>query len=259
VSTPVISGEALLATLLVWVRVAATLVASPIFGSVPAPAVFKVLLSLFLSVAIAMGVAANPAVHHDAIGGSDSLAALVLGEAFIGLTLGFGLHAAFGALSMAGKVLDIQLGFGLGATYDPVLRTQAPVLSAALTLYGVVIFFLVGAHHGLVRGLAFSFERMPAGTGTLGPAALPAVVAQFGAMFTLAVVIVAPVIFGLLLVEAGLSVLSRVMPQMNIMFVGVPVKIFAGLSLLALLAPHLRAPLAGAMRGVFVYFERVAA
>jgi flagellar biosynthetic protein FliR len=146
----------------------------------------------------------------------------------------------------------------MGATYDPILRAQAPVLSAALTLYGVVIFFLVGAHHGLVRGLAFSFERMPAGGPGLGPAALPAVVAQFGAMFTLAVVIVAPVIFGLLLVEAGLSVLSRVMPQMNIMFVGVPIKIFAGLSLLALLAPHLRAPLAGAMRGVFVYFERVA-
>jgi len=250
----------MLATLLVWVRVAATLIASPIFGTVPAPAVFKVLLSLFLSVAIAMGVAANPAAHlaipHDVAAGN--LPALVLTEAFIGMTLGFGLHAAFGALSIAGKVLDIQLGFGMGATYDPVLRTQAPVLSAALTLYGVVIFFLVGAHHGLVRGLAFSFERMPAGGAGLGPAALPAVVAQFGTMFTLAVVIVAPVIFGLLLVEAGLSVLSRVMPQMNIMFVGVPIKIFAGLSLLALLAPHLRVPLAGAMRGVFVYFERVA-
>lgn len=255
--TPVISGDALLATLLVWVRVAATLVASPIFGSVPAQASFKVLLSLFLSVAIAMGVAANPAVLRDVAAGN--LAAAVLCEAFIGMTLGFGLHAAFGALSIAGKVLDIQLGFGLGATYDPVLRTHAPVLSAALTLYGVVIFFLVGAHHGLVRGLAFSFERMPAGGAGLGPAALPAVVAQFGAMFTLAVVIVAPVIFGLLLVEAGLSVLSRVMPQMNIMFVGVPIKIFAGLSLLALLAPHLRVPLAAAMRGVFVYFERVAA
>jgi flagellar biosynthesis protein FliR len=257
VPLPLPPGDALLAPLLIWVRVAATLVASPIFGTVPAPAVFKVLLSLFLSVAIALGVAANPA--HSPSLAHTHLAAAVLHEAFIGLTLGFGLQTAFGALSMAGKVLDIQLGFGLGATYDPVLGAQAPVLSAALTMYGVVIFFLVGGHHGLVRGLAFSFERMPAGTGDLGAGALPAVVAQFGAMFTLAVVVVAPVIFGLLLVEAGLSVLSRFMPQMNIMFVGVPVKIFAGLSLLALLAPHLRTPVASAIRGVFVYFERVAA
>lgn len=247
--------DTLLIAMLVWVRVAAALVASPVFGTVPAPVEFKTLLLLFFSLALAGALLPHPSAGREVA--RINLPALFLGEAFIGLTLGFGLQAAFGALSIAGKVLDIQIGFGMGATYDPVMRAPAPVLATALTLYAVLLFFLLGGHHGVLRGLAFSFERMPPGTGSLSPAALAAVVAQFGAMFSLAVVIVAPVIFGLLLVDAGLSVLSRVMPQMNIMFVGVPVKIFAGLGLLAVLAPHLRVPLARAMRSVLAYFERV--
>lgn len=249
------TADTLLIAMLVWVRVAAALLASPVFGTVPAPVAFKTLLVLFFSLAVAGAMLSHPGVRQGLP--RANLPALLLGEAFIGMTLGFGLQAAFGALSIAGKVLDIQIGFGMGSTYDPVMRAPVPVLGTALTLYAVVIFFLVGAHHGVLRGLAFSFERMPPGTGALSPQALQAVVAQFGAMFSLAMVVVAPVIFGLLLVDAGLSVLSRVMPQMNIMFVGVPVKIFAGLALLALLAPHLRVPLGRAMRSVLVYFERV--
>jgi flagellar biosynthetic protein FliR len=256
-----LTTDMLLLAMLVWVRVTAALVASPVFGTVPAPVAFKTLLLLFFSLALAGAMLPHPdarAALPQPGAWRAHLPALFLTEAFIGLTLGFGLQAAFGALSIAGKVLDIQIGFGMGATYDPVMRAPVPVLATALTLYAVVIFFAVGAHHGVLRGLAFSFERMPAGAGTLSAQALPAVVAQFGAMFSLAVVVVAPVIVGLLLVDAGLAVLSRVMPQMNIMFVGVPVKVFAGLALLALLAPHLRVPLARAMHGVLAYFERVA-
>jgi flagellar biosynthetic protein FliR len=237
---------------LVWVRVAVALFGSPLFGSTT-PTVFKVLLSLFVSVAFALSLAGNPAVAASVL--REPWPVLMVSEAFVGLTLGFGLQAAFAAFALAGKVLDIQIGLGIAGTYDPLLRTQTP-LATTLSLVATVVFFLIDGHHGLMRALLFSFENVPIGA-SLSPAALPAVVAQFGAMFTIAVTVVAPVILGLLLVEAGLSVVSRVMPQMNIIFVGVPIRVFAGLGLLILLAPYLRTPVATATRTVFEFFGRV--
>jgi flagellar biosynthetic protein FliR len=64
-------------------------------------------------------------------------------------------------------------------------------------------------------------------------AMVPAVVRQAGQMFSLGFAMVAPVVFCLTLVELGLGVLSRNLPQMNTLVVGVPIKVVVGLAALA--------------------------
>jgi len=105
-------------------RLGALFVLSPVWGVTGAPASFRVLFILGLS---AMLVSAMPAGSLAAPGGLATLAIAAASELAIGAMLAFGVFAAFAAFMLAGKILDIQIGFGLGNVFDPVTRSQSPV------------------------------------------------------------------------------------------------------------------------------------
>jgi flagellar biosynthetic protein FliR len=121
---------------------------------------------------------------------------------------------------------------------------------------GVVVFFALDAHHALLRGLAFSVRQIPPGSWPHSLAA-GAVVRQFGAVFTLSLALVAPVFSVLLLLEGGLAVISRMLPQMNVFFVGMPLKILLGLGLLAISAPMLAPVMGRTYASIFEYWTGV--
>lgn len=240
-------------SLLLWLRLAALFFLSPVFAGFKGPTPVLVVLSLGLSGLLAAGWQGAQSAPPLAPGG---LFVAGLSEVFIGMVMAFGVHAAFAAFSAAGQLLDLQIGFGAGATFDPVTRNNAPVLAAAFSSLAAVAFFSMDAHHALLRGLAFSVSEMP-------PGALPksmsvqAVVGQFGAIFTLALALIAPAFIVLLLLEGGLAVISRTLPQMNVFFVGMPVKILLGLGVLAASAPMLPPVMGRAYASIFVFWGRV--
>jgi flagellar biosynthesis protein FliR len=210
-------------------RLGALFALSPIWGVAGGPPALRVLLVLALS---AMLYGALPATGARVPIEGAGLAVAAATELAIGAVLAFGVFAAFAAFSLAGKIIDVQSGFGLGNVFDPVTRSQAPVIGTLLNLLAVTLFFAIDGHHALLRGVAFSLEALPLGT-LPGALAADALVRQFGAMFVLALVLAAPVVFCLLLVEVGLAVLSRSLPQMNVFIVAIPIKIFVGLAMLA--------------------------
>lgn len=242
-----------LAVFLVALRVGMILMLTPIFTNLAGLVTVRVLFTLSLSLALVAGMGLRPG-HIELDMGHLLFAAM--GEIFIGATLAFGIFAAFGAFSVAGKVIDIQSGFSIGTVYDPVTRGGAPLFSTMLNLVGVVAFFGMDAHHALLRGLAFSFTQVAPGTGLrlidVGP-----IVRQFGVMFSLGVAVIIPVMLGLLLVEVGLAVISRVLPQMNIFVVGAPVKIFAAIGLLAMTAGSLGKVMGTIYASIFIFWEQV--
>ena len=240
------------ASLLLWLRLAALFFMTPLFAGFKGPTAVLAILSLGLAGLLA---AAWPNTRVLVGSSPGSLLIAGLGEVFVGMVLAFGVHTAFAAFGAAGRLIDLQIGFGAGATFDPVTRQDAPVLAAAFAVLAVVAFFAMDAHHALLRGVAFSITEVP--PGSLPKAISPeAMVRQFGAVFTLALALIAPVFVVLLLLEAGLAVLSRVLPQMNIFFVGMPVKIMLGLGTLALAAPALPPVMARAYASIFVFWGR---
>jgi flagellar biosynthetic protein FliR len=122
----------------------------------------------------------------------------------------------------------------MGQVFDPMTRQQQPILSAVFTQVALVGFFLLDGHHALLRGVALSVEAAPPGQAWALEPLLPAVAKQAAQMFSLGFAMVAPVVFCLTLVELGLGVLSRNLPQMNTLVVGVPIKVVVGLSALGL-------------------------
>lgn len=244
----------LAAVFLLALRVAPLFVMAPVLGSTDVPVRFRVLLSLALAATLASagGVPADAGVL-EAPGAFFSAAAA---ELVIGVALVFGVFAAFGAFLFGGRLLDMQVGFGIANVFDPVTRTQGPLLGGTLGLLALVVFFAVDGHHLLIRGVVYSLERFPPGR-PLSALNAAAVVEQFGTVFALGVLVVSPAVILLLLLDAGLAVEARTMPQMNVFFVAMPLKVVAGVLMLALSMRYLAPVLARAFDSIGTYWQRL--
>lgn len=243
-----ISSVALLA-----IRIAPLFVLAPVFGSVQVPLQFRVLFVLALAALLVNALSIKSFKSSLSLG---NFATYALSEFALGLLFAFGLFAAFGAFMLAGRIIDLQMGFGVAGLIDPASQRQAPLLGTFLNVLAIVMFFAIDGHHMILRGLAFSLEHIPLGT-TIENINAAAVIGQFGLMFIYAVAIVAPALFGILLLDLGMAVMARSMPQMNVFIVSIPLKIFVGLVLIAFSLAYL-APLATRIfESVFIYWESV--
>lgn len=237
---------------LVSLRIGVLLMFSPIFTAIEGLVTVRVLFTLALSGMLVSAMPLPPAPVALAIG---PVIFAALQEVAVGVTLAFGVMAAFGAFSMAGEILDIQSGFGLASVYDPVTRGGAPMFATMLNMLGVVAFFSMDAHHAFMRGIEFSLQHAAPGAG-FAALHVDDVVRMFGLMFSLGVALIIPVLLCLLLVEIGLAVVSRVLPQMNVFIVLVPVKLAAGIVLFALALPTLGAPMGRVYAAIFQFWEQ---
>jgi flagellar biosynthetic protein FliR len=213
-------------------RMTALLLFTPVLGGANVPVQARVVMLLAFT---ALMLAALPtATHGQALPNNVPAIALSgLTELLIGTAMAFGLHCAFGALTLAGRMLDLQIGFSVGEIFDPVTRAPSPLLGTLLTMLGTVIFYAMDGHHLLLRMVAYSFEKVPVGDTMPWHAAKP-FLDQFGVMFALGLTLAGPVVVALLLVDLGLGIVSRTMPQMNVFLIGIIVKIVVGLLIFAL-------------------------
>ena len=245
----------LVVVFLISLRLGALFVLAPGLGAIQAPGPFRVFLVVALAAAL-VPLVQIPASAQAIAGSPGALLSSALNELVVGALLAFGLFAAFGAFMIAGRAIDVQIGFGVASLLDPVSRTHGPLLGTALNLTGLAVFLAADGHHLLLRGLALSFERVPPGGGLPG-FDLGAIAAQFGVAFSLGLAIAAPVLALLLMIDLGLSVMSRTMPQWNVFFVSMPAKIFAGLAVLALSIPHLGPVMNRLFASVFRFWDQV--
>lgn len=220
------------AVMLLSARLAALFLMTPLLYAVPMPGSVRVLFALGLSAALSLPLAWSADVLPT---GPGDLAASFLSELALGATLGLGILMAFSGFETAGRLLDVQIGFGMAQVLDPVTRRQVPVLTSVFGSLALLIFFLVDGHHALLRGVAFSLERFPVGRAwSIGSTAEP-LVRQAAGLFTLGFALAAPVVLSLLLLEFALGVVSRNLPQANMLALGIPVKIVAGMLALSIL------------------------
>jgi flagellar biosynthetic protein FliR len=216
----------IVAMLLLSARIAALLLMTPLLYAAALPLLVRVLMAVGFAWVIALPFAGSAGATPYAFG---ALLAALLRELVIGATLGLGVLMAFAGFALGGRLVDVQVGFGIAQVFDPTTRTRVPVLSSVFALFAAVFFFLVNGHHALLRGIAYSVERFPVGQAAPLATAAEPVARGAAALFTLGFALAAPVVLGLLLVDFALGVISRNLPQMNMLVLGVPVKIVAGL------------------------------
>lgn len=222
----------MVSVLLLTVRLTMAVALSPALSAYGVPVPVKIAMTLALA---ALTVAHMSPVPAAATWAADPslLVMPVLAEGFIGALLGLGVHVVLASLALAGRMLDVQIGFAIGSVFDPVTRTSANVLGSITALLGVTLFFASDAHLQLAQIVSRSIDAFPLGE-------LPALddpmrpLLASGLMFTLAMALAAPVAVALLLTDLAIGVASRNMPQMNVLMLALPVKVIVGYAMLAL-------------------------
>jgi len=248
-----VNAAVVLTILLISVRISGVLLLSPLFSIAQLPIRIRILFLLGLSLVLYLGLAISPLHSLASIGG---LISAIITEVIVGALMAFGIFTAFAAFMFGGRVMDFQMGFGVANLIDPATNTQAPLIGTLLNIMGVMTFFLLDAHHMILRGLAYSFDKIPVGT-PINELNMLAVIQQFGIVFSYGIALASPVILTLLLVDVGVAVAARTMPQINIFIVAMPLKIFIGLMVLAISIRYMPPILERLFASIFRYWELV--
>ena len=236
------------ALLLVATRVAGVLLFAPVLGFATLPARIRLLFVLAISAVLLGTLAAGGAPPQDV-----PTATAFGRELLLGAAMGFGIVATFAAFMFGGRILDYQLGFGVATLFDPASRIQSPLMGTLLSMIGAVLFLSLDAHHTLIRALAYSLAVVPPGTAHAWEPTL--LLQQFGLLFTYGVVLVAPAVAALMLVDLAVAVAARVMPQVSAYFVALPVKVFLGLTVTAVSLRVMGPYIDSMFDGIFRYWE----
>jgi flagellar biosynthetic protein FliR len=226
-------------------RLAVVMAMTPVLYAMPIPGRVRALLVIGLSWTLAQLLPVNHAVAYQEMGGLFQAACV---EVALGIVLALGVLLAFAAFSLAGNLLDVQIGFGIAQVFDPVGNKSSPLLVSAFNYVAVVGFMLVDGHHSLLRALAYSFELFPAGAGWPLLLASGPVFKHASGMFVLGFALAAPVVFCILLVEFALGLVARNLPQINMLVLGIPAKIVVGFAVMSLWF----AGMGGAMNRVYM-------
>ena len=221
--------------LLVLTRTSGIFFVSPFFGSMNVP------VQIRAGTAVAMAVLIFPALMDEMIVEAPAtvlmFAALVMQELFVGWLIGFIGYVVLSAINMAGKVMDMQVGFTIAQVMDPTSNEQSPLIGSFLYNLTIIYFLAVNGHHMIVAALVESFRAVPFNAVTWHPAMADFMGDVTNGIFLVGMKIAMPVTFSILMTNVGMGILARTMPQMNIFVVGVPMHLMIGTAMLAMIMP----------------------
>ena len=226
------SQTELLRYLLIVCRVSPLMIIGPFWGSSLVPGQVRVYLALMVS-ALLLPVVRAP-ISPDAASSMVALVFSVASELLLGFVFAYMAVLLFAAVQMAGQLVDIQVGFGIANVFDPLSGSQVTLIGQVLYMAAIFVFILLDGHHLMLKGLAESFSVAPPGHPFSGMAPIQLIVERGGSLlFILAAQVAAPAMTALFLVNLAMGLVSRVLPQINIFLVGLPLNVGIGLLVLA--------------------------
>ncbi len=246
----------LMAFFLVLVRVGCIFAFLPFLGSGKAPKVLKALIVLVLSLVIfpVSGVEVPPG-DWSALRFSRYVAA----EALLGCLMGVAAYVVFASIRIAGELVGRQIGMALAITADPVSGVQATPLGNFAELVGILVLFSIGGHHLMLAALHRSFALWPLGSFLSADFIRKVIVTAGSRCFLIALQVAAPLLLITFMVSLVMAVMARLVPEVNILVVGFPLRIGVGLIGLTLFVPTLVRCSADVSRAMVRFITGIAA
>lgn len=217
--------------LLVMFRFAGLVFTAPILSSGNFPTIAKIGL---IGMSAYVVTPTLPALGHPLPAEPLPFALTAAGELLIGMIIGLVMQLVFGAIQLAGQVMDMQSGFGLINVFNPALETQVPLFGFFYFILAVLYLLVTNGHHLMIRALVSTFDRIPIGGFAPQTSVMGQVVAWAGLMFYDAILIAAPVAAAMMLAYVTMGLMGRVVPQIHLFVVGFPITIAISLIVVAL-------------------------
>jgi flagellar biosynthetic protein FliR len=227
--------------MLVFARIGTMVMLLPGLGEMSVPSRFRLTIALVLAAVLLP-------LHRDAyqvdLRSFGPLLGLLAQEVFVGAVLGLTVRLLISALQIAGSVIAQQLGLGFVTAVDPSQGQQNVIVANFLTMLGITLVFASDMHHLVIAALDDSYSLFAPGELPLLGDVAALTTRTIATAFRIGIQLSAPfIVFGLLF-NIGLGVLSRLMPQMQVFFIGLPLSIIVGFLILVLVL--------GVMMGVFL-------
>lgn len=219
------------AFMLVFARIGAMVMLLPGLGEANIPVRIKLAIALLLTLVI---MPLHRAAYNIDMQSITALLVLMMHEIVIGIVLGATARVTLSALQVAGSVIAQQLGLGFVTSVDPTQGQQGLLIGNFLTILGLTLLFATDSHHLVIAALNDSYAIFAPGASMASGDVASLATQAFTAAFKIGIQLSAPfLVFGIVF-NIGLGVLARLMPQMQVYFVGVPLSILAGFLILAL-------------------------
>lgn len=220
--------------LLVFARVGGLIAAAPMLGNRAIPRTVRAGFALVFSLALTplAEPKVGPIPNHLFL-----LAAAVVKDGLLGVSIGFAARLLFASVEMAGYFVDTQMGFGFINLVNPFSEQQSSLLSVFQYQLAITVYLLANGHLALLGSVADSLQTLPPGAVNPHGAFGLTMTSLLKTMFTLGFRLALPAAGVLLVVDLGFALVARAVPQMNVFIVGMPAKIVIGLTTVALLMP----------------------
>ena len=228
--------EKILGFVMVLTRLSGFLLVLPVFGWKSIPVRIKVavtvLLAVFFSMVTPLAVAPEETSVLEAI-------LLISNEAVYGLALGLTCTILFSAVRLSGRIVERQMGLAMAEVLDPFTGQKSQPLGSMLEMIFIILFLSANGHHLFLLIISRSYEAFPAGSIPTIPVLTGGIIEAGSAMFTAGLKLAAPMLAAFILLMVVLGVFARMVPEMNILFISLPLRVGLGLLMVAIFLPFI--------------------
>ncbi len=228
--------EKLLGFVMVLTRISAFFIVLPVFGwkSIPVriKAAITVLMTIFFSMMTPSAIEPRQISVLEAV-------LLIANEATYGLALGLIVFLVFTAVKFSGRIIERQMGLAMAQILDPLTGERAQPLGMLLEIIFILLFLSANGHHLFLLIISRSFEAFPAGSIPTIPVLAGGIIKAGPVLFVGGLRLAAPMLAAFLVLMVALAVLARIAPEMNILFVSLPLRVGLGLLMAAIFLPFI--------------------
>lgn len=237
------------AFMLTFARVGTMVMLMPGVGESNMPSRVRLTIALALTVVI---MPLHQSAYNVNLNTFGPVLLLLFQEIIVGAVLGLTARLTISALQTAGSVVAQQLGLGFAMAVDPTQNQQGVVVGNFLAVLGVAMIFATDLHHLVIAALNDSYMIFAPGEMPLTGDVAQHFTRVVATSFRIAIQLSAPfLVFGLIF-NLGLGILARLMPQMQVFFIGLPLSILLGFLLLLLVLAAMMATFTGYVEGVLL-------
>lgn len=218
---------------LVFVRLASAIAFNPILTRSNIPAMVRTGIIFFATVLLTPSVPVPEGFENSAF----DLIVCIIRELAIGWILGYVFNIFFYMLSFVGDILDMQFGLSMAKVMDPGTGVQSAFTGNLINLIYMAYFFVTNSHLVLIKVAVSSYDLIPVGAGNINfHAATSFGIDIFTAIFDLAIRLVFPFVAAEFILEIGMGVLMKLIPQIHIFVINMQFKILLAIVMLLILA-----------------------
>ncbi len=226
--------QTLLGLALIVTRISACFLVLPVFGWRAIPVRIKaaatILLSVFFGAITPLGIDPADVSTVTAI-------TLLMSEAVYGLALGLILALLFSVVQLSGRIVEQQMGLTMAEIVDPLTGEEVNPLSSLLEMVFVLLFLSADGHHLFLLVISRSYSAFPPGSIPTVELLASGLIQTGSAMFIAALRLAAPMLAAFLLLMVALALLARLVPEMDILFLSMPIRAALGLFMAATFLP----------------------